>query len=81
MLPVDTMMRYLLLNVLTTYVDNGVGFAGVMLDSLPNPVEFYEEFGFQVLHGIDYDNGPMLQTYPMFLNIPRLVDSVQSLYS
>lgn len=68
------LMTNFLKNVAEAYIDHGLGFSGIFLFALPDAVPFYQNFGFRVLHGIDYENGPDLKQYPMFLNSRFLID-------
>lgn len=68
------LMASFLRNVAEAYLDHGLGFSGIFLFALPDAVPFYQNFGFRILHGIDYENGPDLKQYPMFLNSRFLID-------
>lgn len=68
------MMRTFLSEIAAAYLDHGLGFSGVFLYALPDAVIFYQKSGFRVLNGIDFENGPDLQQYPMFLSTKKVLD-------
>lgn len=70
------LLHHFLLNIAQTYISGRLGVAGVVLQSLPDPVEFYQSFGFELLGGVDYENSPIRKTYDMFASMPKILDLV-----
>lgn len=68
------MMRMFLSDVASAYLDHGIGFGGIVLHALPDAVIFYEKAGFIILDGIDFENGPDLKQYPMFISTQKVLD-------
>lgn len=72
----QAMLQFFFQNIFICYMSYGLGVSGITLDSLPNAVDFYRQNGFQLLHGIDYDDGPNLKTYPMFISMFSILNKV-----
>lgn len=68
------LLHYFLATTALAYLNSSIGFAGVALSALPNAAEFYQGVGFEFLGGIDYDNGPFMTEYPMFINMPTILE-------
>ncbi|WP_406531385.1 GNAT family N-acetyltransferase [Lacticaseibacillus paracasei] len=75
------LLHYFLTETAFLYLNDGLGFVGVTLSALPNAVEFYQKFGFEIFGNVDYDEGPVLREYSMFINVPVILDLESSRFA